>query len=319
MGNLIAKIVIEYLPFFLPFLPSPYPERLQRKELVCKGCSQFVKKATNTALFGFSLSKPDEIVLWVRTEGYVALCYKNAFSSTNNDSSNDRVNSNSNNKSNSGSRNDYIQDRGHEILSSDIQSIVGKGEKTILIRGRNAGQRIESYDGSYGGSIDSDIQDEENYLEEEEEEETMITNQSRQQHNKRQESKGSKNYLEFFPSFLGAKNKSTEKVQNNGKQKNRKDKKMERDVILEIESKIDGKHRDEWLLALNEVLLQNFDADTLINEPKSLKEKADKEIYFQKRQMEIADRKKEAQARKEKYMKEAGGLKYTALAMANRA
>ncbi len=43
----------------------------------------------------------------------------------------------------------------------------------------------------------------------------------------------------------------------------------------------------------------------------------EKSVYFAKREMELAKKKKEATARKEKYLKSAGGLKYTALAMAN--
>jgi hypothetical protein len=43
------------------------------------------------------------------------------------------------------------------------------------------------------------------------------------------------------------------------------------------------------------------------------------QIYFQKRQLEMQSRRKEAEELKAKYMKEAGGLKYTAIAMANRA
>merc|ERR1712146_203146 len=240
--------------------------------------------------------------------------YKNMFSTVddgdtwgNNRGGNDRSKSKDQNAS-------YIQDRGHEILASDIQSIVGKGEKTILIRGHDQGN-----EGLQSESIDSsDLEEDGNYLHEEE---AMIANSSRQR-KKRQRSKGKNNYFETFSNFFGSSQNDDNpaiRMESKEKKRQKKDKKLERDIILEIESKVDGKHRDEWLLALNEVLLQNFDADSLINEPKSLKEQADKEIYFQKRQMEIADRKKESQARKEQYMKESGGLKYTALAMANRA
>ena len=46
-----------------------------------------------------------------------------------------------------------------------------------------------------------------------------------------------------------------------------------------------------------------------------LKADLEKQMYYQKREMELQTRKKAATARKEKFMKESGGLKYTALAM----
>lgn len=44
----------------------------------------------------------------------------------------------------------------------------------------------------------------------------------------------------------------------------------------------------------------------------------DTQLYFQKKNLELQAKKKEADERKAKFMKEAGGLKYTALAMASR-
>ncbi len=49
-----------------------------------------------------------------------------------------------------------------------------------------------------------------------------------------------------------------------------------------------------------------------------LNRKAQVQRYFAKRSIELDGKKRDADARKAKYMEGAGGLKYTALAMANR-
>jgi hypothetical protein len=49
----------------------------------------------------------------------------------------------------------------------------------------------------------------------------------------------------------------------------------------------------------------------------SLSDAANTQIRFAKRELELMGKKKDAAKRKEKYMKDVGGLKYTAIAMAN--
>lgn len=49
-----------------------------------------------------------------------------------------------------------------------------------------------------------------------------------------------------------------------------------------------------------------------------VREQAQKQRHFAKRSIELQQSKKDAEARKARYMKEAGGLQYTAVAMANR-
>jgi len=51
---------------------------------------------------------------------------------------------------------------------------------------------------------------------------------------------------------------------------------------------------------------------------KMISERAQKAAHFAKREIEIQKLKKDREQRKARYLKEAGGLKYTALAMANR-
>lgn len=49
-----------------------------------------------------------------------------------------------------------------------------------------------------------------------------------------------------------------------------------------------------------------------------VKEEAQKQRHFAKRTVEMQQSKKDADARKARYMKETGGMQYTAIAMANR-
>ncbi|GAB5037819.1 Hypothetical protein NocV09_11000080 [Nannochloropsis oceanica] len=94
------------------------------------------------------------------------------------------------------------------------------------------------------------------------------------------------------------------------------------DVLLEIEA-AEEEQRDLWLTALNEALLHNFkvasEEGVVLGQPRNFKERAEKELYFQRRHQEIELKKKSTEAKKAKFMREAGGLKYTALHMANRA
>lgn len=57
---------------------------------------------------------------------------------------------------------------------------------------------------------------------------------------------------------------------------------------------------------------------TATKSPSSFTSQAMKIKHFAKREMELQTMKKEREERKQRYMKESGGLKYTALAMANR-
>ena len=95
------------------------------------------------------------------------------------------------------------------------------------------------------------------------------------------------------------------------------------DVLLEVEASSE-ELRDQWMTGLNEVLLHNFrvvgEDGVVLGQPRNLKERAEKEIYFREKQKELEQKKKQTDERKQKLMKElGGGLKYTALSMANRA
>lgn len=50
-----------------------------------------------------------------------------------------------------------------------------------------------------------------------------------------------------------------------------------------------------------------------------VKEQAQRQRHFAKKSIEMQQQKKEAEARKARYLQETGGMKYTAVAMANRA
>jgi len=54
------------------------------------------------------------------------------------------------------------------------------------------------------------------------------------------------------------------------------------------------------------------------NDPTGLKARAKRAAHFTKREIELKQHKQEREKRKEKYLKGSGGLKYTAIAMANR-
>lgn len=87
--------------------------------------------------------------------------------------------------------------------------------------------------------------------------------------------------------------------------------------LFEVSAK-DTSTRDQWVIALNEIL-SNWEANPN-KRPHSqtcAKNTVNKEEYFKQREEEIAKRKKEAEDKKKKYS--GGGMKYTAIAMANRA
>ncbi len=84
----------------------------------------------------------------------------------------------------------------------------------------------------------------------------------------------------------------------------------------------DSETKETWLTALHAVsgyLIRNPQQSTAkssFQERLSRKAKAHK--HFAKRSIELQEKKQAAEARKAKYMEGAGGLKYTALAMASR-
>lgn len=93
------------------------------------------------------------------------------------------------------------------------------------------------------------------------------------------------------------------------------------DVLLEVEAASE-ELRDQWMTGLNEVLLNRVVGEdgVVLGLPRNLKERAEKELYFSRKQKELEQKKKQTDERKSKLMKElGGGLKYTALSMASRA
>jgi hypothetical protein len=72
-------------------------------------------------------------------------------------------------------------------------------------------------------------------------------------------------------------------------------------------------HLFHQVLALNEVIPK----ETTLR-PSTMQSRATKQAYFLQKGVELSQKKREADKKKEKYMKEAGGFKFTALAMASR-
>lgn len=90
------------------------------------------------------------------------------------------------------------------------------------------------------------------------------------------------------------------------------------DLLLEIEAR-DEDVQSLWVTALHEILLdESKGAPSPLGKPASMKQRAAKQVYFSKKNIELAEKRKAAEQRKSKYMKDSGGLQYTALAMANR-
>ncbi|CAM9340691.1 unnamed protein product, partial [Phaeothamnion confervicola] len=84
------------------------------------------------------------------------------------------------------------------------------------------------------------------------------------------------------------------------------------DVLLELEAE-SIEARDAWVGGLRNLLPPPPPL------PSSPPPQANKQKHFAMRQLELRDKKREAEARKAKLIEETGGLKYTAIAMANRA
>mmetsp|Transcript_8321 Transcript_8321/g.12371 ORF Transcript_8321/g.12371 Transcript_8321/m.12371 type:complete len:222 (-) Transcript_8321:193-858(-) len=102
------------------------------------------------------------------------------------------------------------------------------------------------------------------------------------------------------------------------------------EVLLDLECTTNKQDRNEFSDSLN-ICLEAYrklpdDGMETDNESESsssggniLKARAQRAAHFAKQEIEMKQRKREREARKAKYVKDAGGLKYTALAMANRA
>lgn len=86
--------------------------------------------------------------------------------------------------------------------------------------------------------------------------------------------------------------------------------------IFEVQAQ-DPATRDQWLVALNE-LLQNWalNPESKPSYNDTAAKTSDKAAYFRRREEELAERIKENEEKKKKYS--AGGMKYTAQAMMNR-
>eukprot|EP00615_Pteridomonas_danica_P003843 CAMPEP_0114334532 /NCGR_PEP_ID=MMETSP0101-20121206/4446_1 /TAXON_ID=38822 ORGANISM="Pteridomonas danica, Strain PT" /NCGR_SAMPLE_ID=MMETSP0101 /ASSEMBLY_ACC=CAM_ASM_000211 /LENGTH=88 /DNA_ID=CAMNT_0001465839 /DNA_START=254 /DNA_END=520 /DNA_ORIENTATION=- len=87
---------------------------------------------------------------------------------------------------------------------------------------------------------------------------------------------------------------------------------MTGDLLLDVEA-CDTETRDDWVVALNDLIPQ----ETTIR-PSTMQSRATKQAYFLQKGVELASKKRDADKKKEKYLKDAGGFKFTALAMANR-
>lgn len=106
------------------------------------------------------------------------------------------------------------------------------------------------------------------------------------------------------------------------------------DIIDQLEMLIEWERRRQArIVVLGEDDAENNEEETYVDEydddgdgtgssPKrkrgAIAEKAQQMKHFAQREIELQKTKKEREARKAKYVKEAGGLKYTAIAMANR-
>lgn len=86
-------------------------------------------------------------------------------------------------------------------------------------------------------------------------------------------------------------------------------------ILIDIKAE-DDQVRDQWMVTLNEML--SYWAEHPEKKPKSsasAEGSSNKAAYFKQREAEISAREKANEDRKAKYA--AGGMKYTALAMAN--
>ena len=83
--------------------------------------------------------------------------------------------------------------------------------------------------------------------------------------------------------------------------------------MLELEA-ANERTAEEFALAITEAAAE----DAHERGPVTAKSLATRKAHMVKREMEVSSRKRAAEARKAKYMGNTGGMKYTALAMANR-
>jgi hypothetical protein len=88
------------------------------------------------------------------------------------------------------------------------------------------------------------------------------------------------------------------------------------EVLLEVEAE-ETETRDLWVQALNEATPDRSD-DVVRPRPSTISGRAAKKAHFLQRGVELEKKAKDAAVKKEKYLKGAGGLKYTAAAMAER-
>ncbi|CAM9192454.1 unnamed protein product [Laminaria digitata] len=93
------------------------------------------------------------------------------------------------------------------------------------------------------------------------------------------------------------------------------------DLLLELEATGETV-RDKWVEALK-ALLENLRLNPQARMAQKsvkdrVKEQAQRQRHVAKRTIEMQQQKKDAEARKARYLKETGGMQYTAIAMANR-
>jgi hypothetical protein len=89
------------------------------------------------------------------------------------------------------------------------------------------------------------------------------------------------------------------------------------ETLLEVEAE-ESATRDLWVQALNEAIPERSSGADITLRPSTISGRAAKQAHFLQRGVELQNKAKDAAAKKEKYLKGAGGLKYTALAMAER-
>jgi len=89
------------------------------------------------------------------------------------------------------------------------------------------------------------------------------------------------------------------------------------ETLLEVEAE-EAATRGLWVQALNEAIPERSNDSDMTIRPSTISGRAAKQAYFMQKGVELQRKAKDAAAKKEKYLKGAGGLKYTALAMAER-
>ncbi|CAM9218315.1 unnamed protein product [Chrysoparadoxa australica] len=91
------------------------------------------------------------------------------------------------------------------------------------------------------------------------------------------------------------------------------------ELILDLDTQDVGTDRDAWVIALQRLAEQIRQNPQVARKSikNRLQDKAMKQAKFAKRSLELVEKKRDAEQRKARYMRETGGMKYTALAMAN--